>query len=111
MLGGRFVFGQPAGQIDQDIHPAKLFERLLDHAIDLSLVGQVGGNREHFGVQGLDLVGARVEFLGPPRHQHEPGALLGKSLRHGLAVLSIAADAGNDRNFSLQFHRCCLLSA
>ena len=98
----------PSGVVHQDVEPAPTEIHLIDHAVDVFLIGYVGLNRKGLAAPRCD--GFDDFLCGFTRRtvvHGDAGALCGEKLADGASHPGAAA--GDESGFALQLHRKRLL--
>src|SRR5256885_10271440 len=84
--GHRVLLGRraPAGArvVDEDVHLAQALQGLGGQALDVGLVGAVGGDPAGVDACGLQLGSGFLQVGGLSRTQHDPGARLAQRMGH-----------------------------
>jgi hypothetical protein len=89
-----------AGVVHQDVEAAPARRRLVDHAPDGVLIGDVDGNGVSLRSAALEIVDGRARFLLVAAGHDDAGARHCQAARHAQADAAIAAR--DDRHLPLQ---------
>ena len=98
------------GIVDEDVHPAELLDRMVDHALRLCGIGDVGLDRDGPPSGLPDQLGGLLETVDAACSEHDVGPCFGQRQRNRLA--DATRTAGDERDAPLKrnlhgFFLCC----